>query len=822
MIEVKIGGVDYTGKVINKTIQISQSNDGLNSTCSFDFFDEGVLQTGVWTVEQTHVETDGDRITDYTVFWPSNKVEVSVVEGAEVFFAGTIARVKADSQFEKNRILKCECNDFNQLVEELVIDSLEEYGAETDGDIIDDLFVKYGVGINFADHVVPSGYVFDEIAFENITLRQALDRIAAQSECIWYIDYSRKLHYATSEANAPGWHLSDKADNVNSFPYYTEISRECDAANMVNSLFVVGEVVGLWFEDAASVAEYGRHRAVINDTSLIDIDDMEAYADRVLNRYKDPEVVYVLKTEKIGLRAGMNVRLVNNLYAVDDTFLISSLNISFSVDEEVPIFTVTLGGSASSVSASAQRITLDQIHNSSGFTAPGQVLASRGWSHNLTFSATDDDTVAWTAGTIWTAAGPTFAINAGNTDDPGAMAGIVYVCLDTDVSITDLQIVVNAANAVGINRILVAVCAPNGDATKDAIFQVYGGGSADVGVFITADNVAVNTLTFNEIAGNTITAAEMNIGTLSSLTANMGTLTAGTIQTDVAGNDRVVINIADGIRGIDAANVVQFQLDPSDGKAYAGAGAVILDEDGVTIEAENLTDPLNISDPNALKFIYDDAGTPRRVGEVFGCYRSNGMDRGHVVIRASRAAGDPWSDYCGIILIADDDVAPLDVRFNISSNGTIDAVRCTTFQTDGDLKVDKGLVVGSKTDNPGDGYCRILRGLRVGTTGSDANDNDIWVDGDIRLGRGLRVGDLAAPINDTIEAVGDIFAGRGLHVGSLGGAAQDNDITCDGTIATSFGDNWNLGDYTAGGVAVDGFIDVQINGSSYRVACEAI
>lgn len=251
--------------------------------------------------------------------------------------------------------------------------------------------------------------------------------------------------------------------------------------------------------------------------------------------------------------------------------------------EETPTFALTLGGAVTGTALIKARLGADSRRRSVGPIADGQIpLCSRGWGHDLVFSSPDADTVAWTGGDIVTASGQTFTINAGNTGNITA-ATVGYVYFDIDTSLVNLQYT-ELGPPVGTNMILIAVVFPADDATF-AMFTVFGGGDGGIGILIAHNNIAANTITGNEVAANTITAGEMNVGTLSAITANMGTLTAGTIQTAAAGNDRVVINIADGIRGIDALNVVQFQLDPADGKAYAGAGVVMLDEDGISITA---------------------------------------------------------------------------------------------------------------------------------------------------------------------------------------------------------------------------------------------
>ena len=160
-----------------------------------------------------------------------------------------------------------------------------------------------------------------------------------------------------------------------------------------------------------------------------------------------------------------------------------------------------------------------------------------GWTHDLVFSSTDNDTVAWSTGSIVLGSGETFSIASGNT---GNITALTYIYLDTDASTTVLQTTTTASTSIGANKILIAVAENVADVAKDAEYVVYGGsGAVGVSKTILAGVIAANTITANEIAANTITAAEisassitateLNVTTLSAISADMGTLTAGTI-----------------------------------------------------------------------------------------------------------------------------------------------------------------------------------------------------------------------------------------------------------------------------------------------------
>lgn len=162
--------------------------------------------------------------------------------------------------------------------------------------------------------------------------------------------------------------------------------------------------------------------------------------------------------------------------------------------------------------------------------AAGSALEIQNWQFNGVFSATDYNTVAWTAGTLTLADGTTYSIDAGNT---GNMAAVTYIYFSYVASTTVLQTSTTAANAVGAGKILICV-ANNVSSPKDAEYQVFGG-TGGISKLITADNIAASTITADEIAGNTITANKLTISTLSAIAADMGTITAGNITLNASG-----------------------------------------------------------------------------------------------------------------------------------------------------------------------------------------------------------------------------------------------------------------------------------------------
>lgn len=144
-----------------------------------------------------------------------------------------------------------------------------------------------------------------------------------------------------------------------------------------------------------------------------------------------------------------------------------------------------------------------------------------GWSTNVGWSATDYNTVAWTSWNIYLPDWTAIAITSGNTGNMGAITYIYYDMENEVVSTTT-----SAQASVGKDKLLLCVAKPT-TSWKNAEFQAFGTDAQST--FITADNIAANTITGNEIYANSITSNELNVSYLSSISADLGTINAWTI-----------------------------------------------------------------------------------------------------------------------------------------------------------------------------------------------------------------------------------------------------------------------------------------------------
>lgn len=110
----------------------------------------------------------------------------------------------------------------------------------------------------------------------------------------------------------------------------------------------------------------------------------------------------------------------------------------------------------------------------------------RALSHNLVFSSSDQDTVAWATGSIVLSDGTTYTIDAGNT---GNMSALTYIYLDVEASTTVLQTTTTVATATGSRKLLLAIAQNSSDSDDIATFLVFGGSGGWGGTWTLPENI---------------------------------------------------------------------------------------------------------------------------------------------------------------------------------------------------------------------------------------------------------------------------------------------------------------------------------------------
>ncbi|KXB08829.1 hypothetical protein AKJ59_00425 [candidate division MSBL1 archaeon SCGC-AAA385M02] len=197
-------------------------------------------------------------------------------------------------------------------------------------------------------------------------------------------------------------------------------------------------------------------------------------------------------------------------------------------------------------------------------------------STDITFSSTDNDTAAWTAGTIYFADGSNSGqIAAGNTGNIGATT---YIYFDKNKP-GSLQTATDHSEAVGPTKFLIAIVEA-GAAGKDCkITPTIAAGLVVSG--ITADQIAANTV----VVGNIDSTVTDRLFTDSTARSNVEAWRHATDATLIDGGDIYTESVTVGKLDSDTQNQVQLNL-PSDEDLIScwnfneGTGTNIYDSSG--------------------------------------------------------------------------------------------------------------------------------------------------------------------------------------------------------------------------------------------------
>ena len=289
-------------------------------------------------------------------------------------------------------------------------------------------------------------------------------------------------------------------------------------------------------------------------------------------------------------------------------------------------------------------LSLDATPDGSALAA-ALTAAVQTFSTDIVFSATDNDTVQWTAGDIVLQDGNTYAISAGNT---GNMTVVTYIYLDVAVSTTVLQTTTDF-NAVIDEDVLLLCIANDVTAGQEAFFVpavgVFGINETVIGAnsistakiqasaittdklnanSVTAAKIAALTITAAEIAANAITTTKLNANAVTAAKADLtdifaqtitasGTITGATLRTASSGS-RIEMDSTNGFRAYNGGGTLTVQIPVSGGNAGILLANTVQSLGGTTLTLQNTGSQEVISldgSSNVLDFFVNGSGICR-------------------------------------------------------------------------------------------------------------------------------------------------------------------------------------------------------------------
>lgn len=203
-ISITIDSVDKTSSVLSDTLRIS---DRINQQIN----------------EATFSTKHGYR--------PNVGDEVSITDGTEVIFAGVIVKIK-----QTNAGLRVNydvtCKDWTHYLDrKLVIERYEDTNVE---DIIDDIITTYAPTFTTTNVSAPTPV--RSIAFNRITISEAIEKLAERIGYSWYVDYNQDVHFFPKNEELAPFNITASGGNH----VWGSLEMTEDISQLRNRIYVVG------------------------------------------------------------------------------------------------------------------------------------------------------------------------------------------------------------------------------------------------------------------------------------------------------------------------------------------------------------------------------------------------------------------------------------------------------------------------------------------------------------------------------------------------------------------------------------------------------
>lgn len=511
-------------------------------------------------------------------YTPSESDEIDIYDTGVKVFAGKIIGI-AEERDEEIDYLNIELKDWSIELEGVKI--AESYTVETVEDIIADIFTNSALAAYDGVTNVSDTTSITSISFDNISVSQCLDQLAALSGKIWYVSPDKEIFFQSKSSIPATFNLSETSKNFD----YNTLTKDRDFTQLKNKVTVIGKgIAPVTVQDAPSQSTYGLYEYTDQDESITSTASATQKANAILTAYKDEIIKVSFRTQLNGLFTGQEIDIVLPNRGINETLNIERVTYKsktpFRFEYDIEATSQRLGG--------IEDLWKDVTDPVDLSPSPG----NQGNLQDIQFTAINYQTIQWSSGTITLADGTQYSISANASQ---ALTGSHVIYFDPDVSETVLQISTTFTDGMGARKIPLAYAIKNPVSTRGAtILPVSSGGKIQIdgGTNITensiiTDNIATNAITVNELAANSVnaskivalsiiagniaagavTADKITVTTLSAINANCGTITAGTItgvtitgatiQTATSGY-RTVMTSSNGVRFYNGASLLGY------------------------------------------------------------------------------------------------------------------------------------------------------------------------------------------------------------------------------------------------------------------------
>lgn len=260
---------------------------------------------------------------------------------------GGLLKVRTPSDVSRRDwlVLDCECQDFSSILDAIIIpDGGLHCAGDSDEARVRWLVDTYGSAAGLTDiHVYETMTPLPEVDYRGMTLREALKSITDLTGAVCFVDDEKDVHYLLDADNSAPFDLADAPNHVDTFGFKDRtFTWPVDTATLKNAIYGIpgtgaGDAIPTWYEDAASIAAYGRKEGIFKDDTITAQASLDLAATAFLNANAQPLRAGTATVFEPGLKAGQWIRVTNLLHGLyNERVRINEINTTYPIDATAP------------------------------------------------------------------------------------------------------------------------------------------------------------------------------------------------------------------------------------------------------------------------------------------------------------------------------------------------------------------------------------------------------------------------------------------------------------------------------------------------------
>jgi hypothetical protein len=375
-LHVYVNDTLYDDAVIAPSVSISKDISDRISTADLTFKIQGGLDIARWDAANWDQDV-----------WAADVRELYDIriedDGGNRHFGGQISRIEFERHTSDLIFQKCNCQDYTAIIDRARVPGAT-FTGQTDRAIIQTLILHYAPQLTALTANIANIQTIGEIEFKDVSVREAIEQVAALTGGEWRVDYNRNLLYFVPGTYAAPFSLSSDPDDVDgvttfgldAFTGYTrDFIRPINSVTVLGGFLFGGVEINVTYEDPVSMLEYGKHSHTIVDRDITLASDAILRAQAMVNERAYPEESFTVTTYQDGLDVGQSLPVYHGDFQVNGTYIIRSIRLQ-QVSNSTTQYHIGLGAKPpdqarllKQIEARSRRST----HVTTAIPAPGSV-----------------------------------------------------------------------------------------------------------------------------------------------------------------------------------------------------------------------------------------------------------------------------------------------------------------------------------------------------------------------------------------------------------------------------------------------------------------